>query len=263
MPKIAQSCHFIAKNRSSHNSKRSQILQASNNTSHKMYQVDYQYNKNQPAKSHSATSAATAKMGLDDYGECDLSLASYKRDPISSQTALSLEEAHKRLYERLKEYPPFTKGQTIEHTMTADSYSPAPHNSYTFTAGPDVRISVQIRSDVQRVFFSTVVHKEECRQRDQFPPKRRSYSLLTKMMKYNAILPQTIGGGRVITSGEGSFIFFQDMNMMDALCCTIRCRELADSVADFVLKATEIRRDFDRTTTSKKAQKRQNFGRVH
>lgn len=205
--------------------------------------LDSQRNNKQPTKSRSAEAAAT--MGLDDYGECDRSLASYKRDSMSSQAAFSLEEAYERLYERLKEYPPFTKSQTIER-MIDDSCTQS--RSFVFTAGHNLRISVQIRSDVQRILFSTVVHKLNYQQQQEVSPQpSRGYSLLTKMMKYNSILGRATGGGQVVCTSEGSFVFFQDVNMMGALCCTTSCCKLSVLVDDFVLKAMEIRRDFMRT----------------
>jgi hypothetical protein len=154
--------------------------------------LDSQRNNKQPTKSRSAEAAAT--MGLD--------------DSMSSQAAFSLEEAYERLYERLKEYPPFTKSQTIER-MIDDSCPQS--RSFVFTAGHNLRISVQIRSDVQRILFSTVVHKLNHQQQQEVSPQpSRGYSLLTKMMKYNSILGRATGGGQVVCTSEGSFVFFQD-----------------------------------------------------
>jgi hypothetical protein len=215
-----------------------------------------QNNKNQTTKSDwssseacCSTAATTTAIGLDDYGECDLSLVSYKSDFHASLIALSLEEAHKLLYESLKGYPPFTTQiHTIKHMIGG---SCTPHESYTLTAGSDLILKVQIRMDAQRILFSTVVHKHERRQ-DQSPRhKRMSYTLLTKMMKYNALLGGTTGAERVVPTCEGSFVFFQDVDMGTLNVTTTRRSWL---IEDFLLEAIEIRRDFQN------AKKRSTFG---
>jgi hypothetical protein len=235
-----------------------------------MHLLDSQHNnKNQPAKTNSfdcsaeaccSTSATTAgSIGYDDYGECDLSLTSYNSDVHSSLVALSLEEATELLYESLKEYPPFTTQIHFEHMIGG---SCPPRESYTFTAGNDLIVKVHIRMDVQRILFSTVVHMHE-RQQDQSPPTRRSYTLMTKMMKYNALLGRTMGRGRVVPTCGGSFVFFQDVDMGNLYgTTTSRRSKLSDStlIEDFLLTAMEIRRDFGR---SKDARNRSTFGWLH
>ena len=233
-----------------------------------MHLLDSQlYNKNQPATTFSsdcsaeaccstaATTAAT--IGLDDYGECDLSLVSYKSNVDSSLVALSLEEANELLYESLKEYPPFTKNQTSIENMIGVSCPP--RESYTFTAGHDLVVKVQIQVDVQRILFSTVVHKKLEYRQDQSQPTRRNYTLMTKMMKYNALLGGTTAAGRVVPTCEGSFVFFQDVDMYALHGTTARRCKLSAMLVDFLLTAMEIRRDFDR---SKNARKHSTFGRL-
>jgi hypothetical protein len=228
-----------------------------------MHLLDSLNNKEQTTRRDSAESltATTAPIGLDDFGECDYSLASYKSDFESSPAALSPEEANELLYESLKEYPPFTN-QIMEHMIGG---SCSPRESYTFTAGHDLMIKVQIRNDVQGILFSTVVHKLDYQQ--DLSPRRRSskagrngsqgsyYALLTKMMKCNALLGRTTGGGRVVSAGEGSFVFFQDVDM--GVLYDAKRGKLQIMLEDFLLKAMEIRRDFDRSTN---ARKHPNFG---
>ena len=219
-----------------------------------MHLSNNQHNKIQPTKSHSAatacaaTSATMPTVELDDYGECDVSLASYKSDSASLHRALSLEEANELLCESLKKYPLFTKSQTTEGMMAG---SCPPLKSYNFTAGHDLRIKVEIQIDVQKILFSTVVHKLK-QPHASSPPQSRGYSLLTKMMKYNAILGQINGGGRVVNTSEGSFLFFRDVDI-GAFCAGTRgCGKLSEVFEDFLLKAMEIRLDFDQSKNVQK-----------
>lgn len=196
-----------------------------------MHLMPSHYNKSQRAKS-------SCFYGVeDDYGESDLSLVCYKRDFDSPPCTLSLDEANELLYENLKEYVPFTINQTIDLMV---GFCPPPKR-FTFTVGHNLRVKVQIRMDVQRILFSTVVLELEHQQRDRLPPRRMwSYSLLTKIMKFNAILGRTTRGGRVVSTHEGKCVFFQDVGM-STLHGTKRCGKLSDMIEDFLLKAMEIR----------------------
>lgn len=187
------------------------------------------------------TSSTATCNGLDGYGESDSSLVCYKSDAVSSHSALSLEEANELLNESLTRYPPFSRYLNIEQVI---SDSCLRRKSYSFTAAQDLRINVQIRVDVQQILFLTAVHHVEHGQQDSFSPRTGRYSLLTKMMKYNAILCQTSGCGRVVLSScKRSFVFFQDLDMC-ALYGITRHEKLSNMLEDFLWKAMEMRRDF-------------------
>ena len=188
----------------------------------------------------------------DDYGECDISLQSYQRTSsgVDETIGMSKQEAKELLQGRLELFG-LCSG---EHLHVGSS------GKFTFAAAGDHMIEVCIRDDNKAVILSTVVHKGKHGGLLADRKSHRSYcsySLMTKMMKYNTFLLRSRGvaGGKPDTAGridvyDGTFVFFSNMSL-SVLSSNGTLELLLD---DFILKAVEISKDFAKvrdTTTTK------------
>ena len=168
----------------------------------------------------------------DDYGECDVSLRSYhsSNSGIDETFGLSQQEASELLQERL---------HACE--LSSRNLHVASNGKCTFVAGGDQHtIDVSIRDDTKAVVISTVIHKGE-------HVLKTSYSLMTKMMKHNALLSQAGTGSKPdacrVDVYNGTFILFSNTGL-SALSST---SQLALVLGDFIFKAGQIRTDFTNT----------------
>ena len=174
----------------------------------------------------------------DDYGECDVSLRSYhsSNSGIDETFGLSQQEASELLQERL---------HACE--LSSRNLHVASNGKCTFVAGGDQHtIDVSIRGDTKAVDISTVVHKGE-------HVFKTSYSLMTKMMKHNALLSQAGTESKPdacrVDVYNGTFILFSSIGL-STLSSTSQFELVLD---DFISKAVQIRTDF---TTKKRLGRR-------
>ena len=167
----------------------------------------------------------------DEYGECDASLRS-----IDKTFRLSRQEANQLLQERLRKF-----------ALSSGDLHVASNGRCTFVAGGDRTVDVNIRDDTKAVVISTVVHKEKHAHKIH-RNSGASYSLMTKMMKHNALLSQAATGrGKPDSSRvgvyDGSFFLFSNMSLS-----TLSSNwELELVLDDFILKADQIGKDFANT----------------
>ena len=166
----------------------------------------------------------------DDYGECDVSLRSYhsSNPGIDKTFGLSQQEANELLQERLQAF-----------ALSSGDRHDATNGKYTF--------DVSIRDDTKAVVISTVVHKGKHAGKNH-RHSGASYSLMTKMMKHNALLSQAATGrGKPDTCRVGVYdgIFFLFSNMSLSMLSSDWKVELA--MDDFLLKTAQIGTDFGNT----------------
>jgi hypothetical protein len=175
----------------------------------------------------------------DDYGECDISLRSYhsSNPGIDKTFGLPQQEASQLLQERLSVL-----------ALSSGDLHVASNGRCTFvTGGGDHTVDVSIRDDTKAVVISTVVHKVK----DVHKTHRHhgaSYSLMTKMMKHNALLSQAATGrGKPDACRVGVYDgnFFLSSNMSLSMLSSDWKVELA--LEDFLLKAAQIGTDFGNT----------------
>ena len=171
----------------------------------------------------------------DDYGECDVSLRSYhsSNSGIDETFGLSQQEANGLLYDRLHACGLSSRNLHI-----------ASNGKYTFVAGRDQHtIDINIRGDTKAVVISTVVHKGTHVLKNHLR-SGTSYSLMTKMMKHNALLSRAGTGSKPDASHvnvyDGTFILFSSIGL-SALSSTSQLQLVLD---DFIFKAVQIRTDF-------------------
>lgn len=204
----------------------------------------------------SVASTPTSSFSSDDYGEEDVSLQSYR---TSRQDAGSTHEHHEGVLAREE-----TKKMLLQCLRKLDSTS-GMHLQVSETTGRCCfetangrhKIELSIREDdPDTVIISTVVYKTNqgddrtAGQRRESQPTQGSYSLMTKMMKFNAQLSRrsvTAGGtaaqngaaGRVSCHG-GVFVFFLHMDIMN-LCIEGRVKTVLE---DIMLQAAEMSKEF-------------------
>ena len=189
----------------------------------------------QEASNTSMLGDSSSSIVTDDYGECAVSLRSYRSsNPEIDQTfGLSQQGANELLQERLREF-----------ALSSGTLHVACNGKCTFVAGGDHTIDISIREDTKNVDISTVVHKGKHAQKTH----RRSgasYSLMTKMTKHNALLSQAATGRSRpdacrVGVFDGSFILFSNMSI-SMLSSNWKLELVLD---DFILKAAEIGTDF-------------------
>ena len=165
----------------------------------------------------------------DDYGECDVSLRSYhsSNPGIDKTFGLSQQEANELLQERLQAF-----------ALSSGDRHDATNGKYTF--------DVSIRDDTKAVVISTVVHKGKHAGKNH-RHSGASYSLMTKMMKHNALLSQAATGSKTdpcrVDVYDGTFILFSNMS----LSVLSSNWELELVLDEFILKAAKIGTDFAST----------------
>jgi hypothetical protein len=175
--------------------------------------------------------ASFSSIRTDDYGECDVSLRSYhsSNPGIDETFGFSQQEANELLQERLR-----VCGLSSRHLHVASN-----GKCTLVVDGDQHTIDVSIRGDTKAVVISTVVHKGKHQQRSG-----ASYSLMTKMMKHNALLSQAATGGKPdacrVDICDGTFILFYTIGL-PALSSNWKLELVLD---DFTLKAVKISIDF-------------------
>ena len=182
---------------------------------------------------------ASSSIMTDDYGECDLSLRSYRSSNpgIDETFGLSQQGAKEMLRERL-----------CACALSSGDLHVANDGNCTFVAGGDDHtIDISIRDDAKAMVISTVVQKGKHDYKIQ-RQSGASYSRMTKMMKHNALLSQAATGrGKPDTCRVGVYdgIFFLFSNMSLSMLSSDWKVELA--LEDFLLKAAQIGTDFGNT----------------
>jgi hypothetical protein len=168
------------------------------------------------------------------------------------------EESCQLLHTRLSCLSAWRSGQTLRIHDTGKC---------TFTtgkSGPDIEIS--IRDDNNGIVISSTVFGTnhvganddiissagggEKNKRTSMP--KISYSLMTKMMKYNTMLNQSSRGGQVVLY-DGRFVFYMHASL--SILEKSRYMDLVNVVDEFHVKALEISKDFE--SAAVKAQRRQ------
>ena len=179
-----------------------------------------------------------SSVKTDDYGECDVSLRSYRSsNPAIDETfGLSQQRANELLQDRLRAF-----------AISSGDLHFANDGKCTFVAGGDHIIDVSIRDDTKNVDISTVVHKGKHAHKNH-RHSRSSYYLMTKMMKHNALLSQaTTGRGNPIAYRvgvyDGTFILFSSMSI-SMLSSNSQLELILD---DFISRAAQIGTDFANT----------------
>ena len=171
---------------------------------------------------------------VDDYGECDICLRSYhsSNPGIDKTFGLSQQEANQLLQERLR-----------KSALSSGDLHVASNGRCTFVTAGDHTVDVSIRDDTMAVVISTVVHKGTHVLKNHLR-SGTSYSLMTKMMKHNALLSRAGTGSKPDASHvnvyDGTFILFSSIGL-SALSSTSQLQLVLD---DFIFKAVQIRTDF-------------------
>jgi hypothetical protein len=170
-----------------------------------------------------------------DYGEMDVSLQSYLKHDYSYGKSLTLEEIHEIILQRFKRFHP-----NCSSLKTLDL------GDYIFTLNQMELGIKNLRNydNAQRLLLSTTVHKVRHNELDQRQKKKgggNRYKLLTTMMRFNTELDRTGYGGQ-ISSIDGRFIYFRhaDVRILNEE------KFFHALVENFILKAFEMERDFDR-----------------
>jgi hypothetical protein len=201
--------------------------------------------KNIESSMHASFSTVETCNAAADNGEHDVSLRSYKSESHSpfSCSNMSQEEANDLLQERIADL---------------DYVSEFTGGKCTFLAGGDHQIEVSIRGDGNAVVVSTVVlsldHSDFLQGHQKSNQCLGSYSLMTLMMKHNAILKRAAHN-----ENEGGFIGFYDGRFV--LCVNLPMtvlssqRKLKCVLYDLILKAVEISKDLPKVQESSKTKR--------
>ena len=187
---------------------------------------------------------ASSSIMTDDYSECDLSLRSYRSSNpgIDETFGLSQQGAKEMLRERL-----------CACALSSGDLHVANDGNCTFVAGGDDHtIDISIRDDAKAMVISTVVQKGKHDYKIQ-RQSGASYSLMTKMMKHNALLSQAATGrGKPdachVCVYSGTFILFSNIRI-SVLTSNLKLELVLD---DFIMKAAQIRADFANTRRSQR-----------
>jgi hypothetical protein len=202
-------------------------------------------NCNETSSMHDSFS--TVGTFTDDYGEPDVSLRSYRSETLSppcSCSNMSQEEANDLLHERIAD---------LEYVSELNV------GKCTFMAGGDHKLEISIRGDGNAVVVSTVVqsldHSDVLQGHKKSNQCQGLYSLMTLMMKHNAILKRAAAhneneGGH-IGLYDGKFVFFANLPMT----VLSSKRKLERVLDDLILKAVEISKDFAKVQESAKAKR--------
>lgn len=193
--------------------------------------------------SQSLSSTTGSSFSTDDYGEADVSLQSYRRTIHQEDAAasgslrrrISREDANKLLIQRLGQFIP-SSGARLQVSKTGKC-------SFE-TASGTIELCIREDHNTDAVTISTVVHKTNHSNilASQMGRPQGAYSLMTKMMKHNALLSRSNAGR--ICAHDGVFVFFTHMDVMD-LCIEGRIEAALESV---MLHAVEIRKEFTKTS---------------
>jgi hypothetical protein len=225
------------------------------------------YKNLQKEDSTTTTSSSTRTVGLDESdrtmsaSETNLLLSDDSQEQQSRCAGAEercYEESCQLLHTRLSCLSAWRSGQTLRIHDTGKC---------TFTtgkSGPDIEIS--IRGDNNGIVISSTVFGTnhvganddiissagggEKNKRTSMP--KISYSLMTKMMKYNTMLNQSSRGGQVVLY-DGRFVFYLHASL--SILEKSRYVDLVNVVDEFHVKALEISKDFE--SAAVKAQRRQ------
>lgn len=175
----------------------------------------------------------------DDYGEPDISLRSYRSDYLSHK--MSQEDANDLLQERVASLE--CHGCEVKN------------GKCTFTVGGDHKMEISIRGDGNAVVVSTVVqsldHSDVLHKKSG---NQGSYSLMTLMMKHNAILKRAARNENEeghIGLYDGTFVLFANL----PITVLSSKRKLEGVLDDLTLKAVEISKDFAKVQETTKAKR--------
>ena len=156
--------------------------------------------RNNPCLLNSEANAPPVKHE-DGYGTSYASLESDNCDFDSARiTNTLLQHAIELLSMSLKDF----RTEQIQDALSEGGV-------YSFQAGSETNIEVQIREDVRTIQISSVVHRVKLGEMSSDKMRKRAhYSLLMKMMHLNSRLSRTSCGGRICACG-GRYILFRDL----------------------------------------------------
>jgi hypothetical protein len=187
----------------------------------------------------------TLNSETDDYGEMDVSLQSYLKEDCSCGASLSIEGIHEIILHRLKKFHPDCSSLKILAL-----------GNYVYKLN---HMELGIRNlrnfeNAQKLLLSTTVHKVRRNELDQRQKRKgggHQYKLLTAMMRFNTELDRRGHLGQ-ISSLDGRFIYFRHIDVH----ILREEKKFHALIENFIMKAFEMQRDFDRidcsTTTSSK-----------
>lgn len=188
-----------------------------------------------------STNSAMGCLLADDYGECDVSLQNYRADvgrQAASSSSLCLENMSSKdstlLQQCLRKFGPSSSHLDVSETGKC---------SFVTAGGHKFELCIQgAGSTKNSVSMSVVIHKvKHTHAQTTSSSSRGSYSLMTKMMKYNTKMNRQTAG-HIGTFG-GTFIFFKNA---DVSVLTSEGR-LESVLKDFMLKAVELSNEFRKT----------------
>ena len=194
---------------------------------------------------------STTSMTSDDYGEFDFSLRSYLSSTPGVDKTFGF--THVEAIDLLNERVGGLRGLLGELEVNFDKSGKCWFGS---TAGDDFTVDISIADDTKAVVVSTVVHRvrsapaTDSQTIGAFSNQAagQSYSLMTKMMKHNALLkanPSDAGiCGHIYRSKEGHFVFVCSMSLR----VLFRDGKLKKGLHDFILTAMSIKWDFKKVS---------------
>ena len=190
---------------------------------------------------------SSSSMMSDDYGEFDISLRSYQSSTpgVDRTFGYTPIEAIRLLNERMRELGESLGEQKINFEQSGERW-------YVSPLGDDFTVDVCIADDAKAVVVSTIVHRWRSSPSTDSqdngtcsnPGDGHSYSLMTKMMKHNALLKGKSSDARIYRAREGSFVFLSSMS----LCVLFGDGKLQKALHDFILTAISIKWDFKKVS---------------
>ena len=176
----------------------------------------------------------------DDYGECDMSLQSYRRSDDSSYSGqrssglfcLSMEEANELLGAVLEDILLLSSSEKMQVSFV--KLNPETGRGLYSLVVKDINIGLSIRHDLQHFDIWTVV-LSHC--------PRPSYKILTKMSKYNA---QLLSSTHKVVYQNGTLILRKTAKLVQLT----RQSRLRMMLQEFALVADEIVQDLNGTTSA-------------
>jgi hypothetical protein len=176
----------------------------------------------------------------DDYGECDMSLQSYRRSEDSSYSGqrssglfcLSLEEANELLGAVLEDTQLLSSSEKMQVSFV--KLNPETGRGLYSVVVKDINIDLSIRNDLQHFDIWTVV-LSHC--------PRPSYKILTKMSKYNA---QLLTSTHKVVYQNGTLLLRTTAKLLQLT----RQSRLRMMLQEFALLANEIVQDLKGTNST-------------
>lgn len=202
-------------------------------------------------------SFSTLATFTDDYGEEDFSLRSYRNESSSSASSSSQYCNNSVAQQDANELLLQSQVTEFHRSASKNQQCVSRGGRCTFIAGGTHKIEVSLRGDSSAIVISTEVHN--LHQGDVVKGQKKmnhcqsgSYSLMTLMMKHNAILERAAPSEyerEHIGVHDGKFVLFAIV----PIAVLSNKKLLERSLDNFILKAVEISKDFSKAEKSRKA----------